>query len=449
MKLRALPQSRVHFFAAFVLLCCCTSERIAPLPEKPQKAAIHSGHHVPRMPPPRQEHALQPQDLLIPDSCTLAESVHLDRAQVTQDIQLLLYAMNEAYGGRKYVSQAAFVAAMKQLRELPLKLPQNSSLVSSFNSSSLGMLESIDEILYAIPDNHLQPRSPRSGLSQYRLARQRKGSVGGNIWQQADSCWGVTEKSVSVPGGEKKIAVLSLTSFPAPEDQRWTGFKNQIEKIIKEESIFIIDLRGNAGGSDVMAAWLASRLLGRTVVSPFEVVVRSTTPESLALSANNWKLKIIWNRLEKKPNPPYFEARLLEKMRVFEQSMGHSKEAPNGEERIQMAYQTGLSDQPRYPGRVILLTDALCASSCESLVEFFQELPNAITVGENTAGSVHFADVGILLLPNSQLMVQIPTDFWRYKDGRYLERVGYPPKINVAKGKNAMDTALRLAGQFF
>jgi C-terminal processing protease CtpA/Prc len=75
-------------------------------------------------------------------------------------------------------------------------------------------------------------------------------------------------------------------------------------------------------------------------------------------------------------------------------------------------------------------------------VEFFENQNNVKNVGENTEGSVHFGTVGHVVLPNSHIIVQIATDFWKYIDGRYIEKIGYKPTISVAPGYNAMGAAL-------
>ena len=81
--------------------------------------------------------------------------------------------------------------------------------------------------------------------------------------------------------------------------------------------------------------------------------------------------------------------------------------------------------------------DAKCGSSCESTIDGFESHPYAKTVGENTAGYIHFGNIGYIVLPNSKIEVQTPTHFNHYRDGRFLEIVGLTPDIHVPKGEDA------------
>jgi C-terminal processing protease CtpA/Prc len=359
------------------------------------------------------------------DGNDLREKQNLSREQVRQDLELLLYALKFGYGGRKYVPRGTFASALSELSliEKKIKTP----------ATSRQLLEACDQALLKLPDNHLVMRSPTTGLSKLRQQKTRSGSVGKNLNQNPETPWALNFRSV----GARRIPVLSLSSFPAAEDDSWNRFKEDVGSVMSSPFL-IIDLRGNTGGSDVMGAWLASRLLGRKVDSPYAAIHSSTTRETLALSANNWKLKTLFNKLQKTPVPAYFETRLEEKVREYHTSSS----SLTGEEERQIAYEFEIQNSEPYRGQVILLFDAECASSCESVVEFFEQVPRSLTLGENTAGSVHFANAGVLLLPNSQLMVQIPSDFWSYKDGRFIEKVGYPPKVRVFG--DALEKALEI-----
>lgn len=48
----------------------------------------------------------------------------------------------------------------------------------------------------------------------------------------------------------------------------------------------------------------------------------------------------------------------------------------------------------------------------------------------------------MLVLPYSHVLVQLATDFWKFRDGRYLEGTGFAPKLKVEPGKDALEVAL-------
>lgn len=90
---------------------------------------------------------------------------------------------------------------------------------------------------------------------------------------------------------------------------------------------------------------------------------------------------------------------------------------------------------------IYILIDAECASSCESTTDFFEYNTLVKTVGENTAGYVHFGNNGIVILINSGIMLQLAISYNNYVDGRFIEKTGITPKIKVPAGKNVLDFA--------
>ncbi len=83
--------------------------------------------------------------------------------------------------------------------------------------------------------------------------------------------------------------------------------------------------------------------------------------------------------------------------------------------------------------------DENCYSSCESTIDVFEYNPYVKKVGRNTGGMLHFGNVIPVILKNSQLYLQMPTHANLYKDGRFIEKVGIKPDIEVSKGSDALD----------
>jgi C-terminal processing protease CtpA/Prc len=92
---------------------------------------------------------------------------------------------------------------------------------------------------------------------------------------------------------------------------------------------------------------------------------------------------------------------------------------------------------------IYILTDGGCASSGESTAAAFEHHPEAKKVGRNTAGFIHFGNVGIIVLPHSKITVQISTSFQEYADHRFLEKTGIKPDIETAPGQDAYDVAVQ------
>jgi C-terminal processing protease CtpA/Prc len=98
-----------------------------------------------------------------------------------------------------------------------------------------------------------------------------------------------------------------------------------------------------------------------------------------------------------------------------------------------------------YKGPLYFLVDRACGSSCESMLEIFKAHPRTRVIGENTAGAIHFCPVDEhLVLPNSQIHVEMSDQYNHYADGRFVEKNGYAPDVRVPAGQDAMAVALDL-----
>ena len=62
-------------------------------------------------------------------------------------------------------------------------------------------------------------------------------------------------------------------------------------------------------------------------------------------------------------------------------------------------------------------------------------------VGENTAGFIHFGNLGFFILPYSRMRGEIASTFNAYRDERFVEVSGIEPHLRVSSGKDAFETA--------
>jgi hypothetical protein len=96
----------------------------------------------------------------------------------------------------------------------------------------------------------------------------------------------------------------------------------------------------------------------------------------------------------------------------------------------------------RDPRPIFILIDRQCAGACEATLGYFEGYIPLKTYGQNTAGRLHFTNQGQAFLPNSHIGVQLATEFTQFKDGRFVEKLGYPPVIHVPAGTDALEFAL-------
>ena len=59
-------------------------------------------------------------------------------------------------------------------------------------------------------------------------------------------------------------------------------------------------------------------------------------------------------------------------------------------------------------------------------------------------GMIHFGNIGIIVLPNSSIQINMPTKANKYKDGRFIEFTGIKPDIVLEDGQDAYQHVLGL-----
>lgn len=370
--------------------------------------------------------SINDNNLLLNDSFSFSSPIEINKDDLTKDISNLVYALKNGYGGRKFVPEDSLNKAVLEISNLS----NNSN--EHFNVNEL--CNKIAKFLNELPDNHLSASLNGNDCNKEREKFFNQNHVGKNLCQGNQYPWALSYKNIF----NQQIPVVSIISMPAHEDKSWNGFLEAILEIKKTAHAIIIDLRGNGGGDDTMGRYMATYLYGQDFPSPWEAVIKSQTPSTLALAANNLSLKILRLKNRNKQIPTYLVERLAEKMKAFNSAINGELLAENRE-----TINSGPSFDPQkaYTKPIYLLIDNGCQSSCESTVEEFESHPYAITIGENTGGFIHFGNMGQLVLPHSKIIVQMATDYWKRRDGQFFEKKGYYPKIPVPRGNDALDIA--------
>jgi hypothetical protein len=366
-------------------------------------------------------------DLLLRESYSLRSQSGLSPAAVERDVDVLLHALEHGYGGRKYIDKPSFTRALLSLRRLRER-------AASFTDSG-SLCDAIDEILLELPDNHIHARRQDADWSERRERSMRRATVGRNVGSSEGRTWSLHHREVA----GMPVPVLSILSLPPAEDVSWTGFRDAVSEIIRSAPALVLDLRGNQGGADTMPRVLAAALFGTDEPPSLHARrIESQTPETLALAVNTARLRAMKHARRNEPVVAYVRERLDKMLRRYEESKRGSLPTERSEPFQRIEVPATLA----FPRPIVVLIDAGCASACESALEALELHPHVLTVGENTSGSVHFGNMGILVLPNSQIVVQMATDFWQFHDGRFVEKVGYAPKIRAAGNEDALDVAL-------
>lgn len=246
------------------------------------------------------------------------------------------------------------------------------------------MAEKIDRVLLKIRDGHLKAYLPSlcnkssffGTLSSSRRKKRKHGSVGKNR-NKRSLPWLIETHTVA----QKKVLVVAITHFPPFSSSQWDGFTKAIEENIEDAQAVIVDLRGNGGGADRAGGELAKYLYGHYFFShPVKAIYRRNTAEAMAISSNNFRKKIISYKKKGENND------------IMKKEYEHMlNEAALQEEKKEVLFQFSVSRFPTrkdvyYKRPILVLIDAECGSSGKNTVDFLENLPSMITIGENTWG---------------------------------------------------------------
>lgn len=410
---------RLLGLATLAFIACVRAPVPAPQPPTPAPPAAATSNEL------RAELLLIDEDI---GPAELAPPATLDPAAAAHDFARLEYALLHGYGGRALVSA-------HELDEVLAELERSFTVTAPVEPTAL--CHDVANALYRIPDAHLSV----SLGGQECLAdgvEPLRGQVGPNVGPpfpfEAKVPWSVRAVEVGDVGD---VGLLSITRYPFSGSAVWNGLLDAVVALERHDAI-IIDLRGNSGGDDTTAYRIAQALSGEFLRRDHAYKVSLHSSAAFALQINSITLAIAEARRTGQPVDALLELQ-RDRFRRLRAAEEHGPELA----REELGPLVPLPERfTPYEGRVILLVDRRCGSSCETGVEVLRQLPGAVVIGENTAGALHSGNAGRLLLPNSKLLVMIPMHYVRYEDGRFLERVGLAPDVRVPAGEDALESAL-------
>lgn len=342
----------------------------------------------------------------------------LQHSEIEEDLQILSYALENAYIGKRFIEKSLFDKTLSELWQIP-------------NSGSYPMplrefAERIDEALLNLPDSHIQSQS-KYGISMARLRvmEERGPGVGENIAAKSEKPWRMT--SVKTKSG--RVPVLGISRLPTSEDRGWQGFKSSVPSWLNGHYA-ILDLRRNSGGDDTLPIWLSDRVAGKGT-SPYKFRFTRKTPEANAILINMARNQIASYKGE---GPKSLTNWLKWLTQEYENSLASSSDQL---ERTDFASSKETSEKP-YEGQIFVLTDRYCVSSCETAVKAFKKSQRVRTVGTSTGGFFHFGNLGYIELPHSRILIEMGTSYFELDDGSFIEKVGIKPDIEVPTGQDAL-----------
>ena len=359
--------------------------------------------------------------IAIPESINNDPKKALSAEDVSYDISQTVYALETVYSGKKYLPNDEFKNLIQNLNTL--KGPTTAS----------ELCERIDSYMAKVSDNHLEAQFNRKKC--FTRATERKPSVGKNFYTSKNKIPWATKLEKRK---NKTALLISILEFDKSSSPTWNGFLDSVKAKIPKADFVILDMRGNQGGDDTKGFELSTLLAGVELKTPYDKQWNNPSPDAQQIFVNTYTY---WARLKKdegKEVPAYLE----DLIKKFSEKRDLAIKNPAGQKQFYEAPGGSAFDYEKSIKKPIyILVDANCASSCESTTDFFEFNPLVKTVGENTAGYVHFGNNGNVFLKNSGVALQMAFSYNSYTDGRFIEKIGIKPKIQVPPGQDAMESS--------
>ncbi len=365
-------------------------------------------------------------DILLFQDVPLKSIAKLTPENIRSDLEILLFTLDSAYGGKNILPDHQYEKLVAGLRSLK----QTQEILTSED-----LCNRIADLTEQVNDYHLTVHIE----SQTCRRTWPLPTVGVNSgYGSNNQTWSLSTKPVS----NKTAPVLAIQKMSASGSPDWDGFIETVQILVKESKPFIIDMRRNPGG-DLTKGLEMSRILyglgnSQSLPSPQKQIYRRRTPSAWALLAN-----VSWLQLQNlnsmgQAAPDYIKNNYLSLVNYQKKAVDRlipPLEIENlGEDKADLSHAIS------FP--VYVLIDKNCGSSCELTLEALESLPAIQTVGESTTGVVQYGNVGELYLPNSHILIRIPTQGAHYDDNRQIEKIGYSPKWQVQSGTDALDFTL-------
>ena len=335
----------------------------------------------------------------------------LSPMQISEDLRLLEYILKNSYVGYFHKNHTRIDEILRKLNSIKDPMEMKT------------FCEKLAKNLSSIKDEHLTVFFGEKPCLKSKLI----GNVGTRQHHDQKKIWTVETLPL-----KKKILLITISKFASFGSPIWDGFLEKVEKNLKIADFVLLDMRGNGGGDDSIGWKLAELLVGnKKISSPYGHQYKVVTRSGLETRWNRFRLK---SKFSKSLREKVFLYDYVKKdKRIFSNRRGKT---------IKMDSTLTNINKRKALKPIYILQDKACASSCESTIDFFEYIYPVTKIGENTAGYVHFGNLGTAQLKNSKIMLSVPSTFNEYRDGRFIEGEGITPDIRVKRGQDAFHIAL-------
>ncbi|TRO48955.1 hypothetical protein E2P65_01960 [Candidatus Bathyarchaeota archaeon] len=220
-------------------------------------------------------------------------------------------------------------------------------------------------------------------------------------------------------GGVPVVRIRSFGDHPKENIDAFLASASQY----KGAPCLIVDIRGNTGGNEAWPKQWVTRFTGRQPdrVQVFTELISETTmigrSNSYALALHNVP------ELSQQGYPA-----------KVEEFRGYAEAHDEGVAAFWWPYTVPEPRTIPSTTTLIVLVDGYVYSSGEGFISYLHQVENVVFIGENSGGAVTYGQMSHHRLPNSQILVALPTSLNVFVDLEYREEKGFFPDLWVPAG---------------
>ncbi len=216
------------------------------------------------------------------------------------------------------------------------------------------------------------------------------------------------------------IPVLICRNLSDKPEENTLKYLSESGLQLKEESVFIIDLKGNPGGSELWSKFWFENYTG-------------TTPRTGKSSMKRYSKLYLYGQKKEKDIAiePFLKKYDMPRLnKVAKSYYGSRDEALDNKAYDTWVVEKNDSKWVNNENTIFVLMDKGVASSGEDFIGYLRTLGNVVFVGNNTSGCQAVSDLQVMFLPNSNLLVYLGAglDMNKYPP-HFIDGVGFEPDI--------------------
>jgi hypothetical protein len=219
------------------------------------------------------------------------------------------------------------------------------------------------------------------------------------------------------------VPVVRIRTFGDHPREYIDGFLASASRF-KGAPCLIVDIRGNGGGNEAWPKQWVTRFTGG-VPNRVQVFTELISETAMIGRANSYALAL--HRAPELSQLGY--PAKVEEFRGYAESFEEEDLDP-----YWWPYDVPEPQDIPSETTLVVLMDANVYSSGEGFISYLHQVENVVIVGENSGGAVTYGQMSHHRLPNSQILVALPTSLNVFVDLEYREEKGFLPDIWVPAG---------------